>query len=915
MLSKLLRVTILLLLLLIVFQRLAFSDMILARGDTYNYFYPYWDARSEALLPLWTPSIFMGVPLLANPQIGVFYPPNWPLTGLPAPDAIRISILLHSFWAMLGAWYLYSVTQRRQGSPALLAALLYGLGGMLLAHVEQINQLQGLAWMPWLFALMSRYLDGAGWPYGLLLAMALALQIFSGHTQTVFISGVGLGLIGLWYIVRAGRESGWRAARPLLPLIAIAGLALLLALPQLLPTLELTGMSNRGGGGLNAQQATAFSLPPTYLGRALLPSYDGQLFTEYVASIGVIGLGLALLGLLRPADPSRRSWRSLWALLLLLGLIFAMGRFTPLYLLLADLPGFNLFRVPARWLALPAIALAMLAGMGLQHWLDGAPDSARWRRWLPALILGLLMLLTRLLPELSPRLGILPEDIAGPAIPTLTTLLGWGLALAAWALAAWAAQARKRPYLGPVLVALVALELFAASRVLPFNEVAPREVYLEPRFTTHQLQSYANDGPVMGRMLSVSQLFFDTGDAASLTARYRDAGLGDAALRHALVAIKRQEMLFPNLPLTWGLPSVDGFDGGVLPTSNFTQWSALILPEGQLRSVDGRLSESLALAACDGVCLPPEAILDAMDTQYLITDKVYDLWHEDVAYDTLFRVDAETGAQAALSPDFVADTVHLMVEAGPAAQIEITLNAQQGEPQSIRLDELDTAELARVGDYALLRLPLAAPLRIQDWALRGRDLRIHGMSLVDSRTGDFWQVPPPGWQRVLSSDVKVYARYESSRRAYLAESWDWLPDDWQGGEIAIERLSVEPDALLLHGSPEDRPPGRGGTVEILAYDATRVVLRAEAEAPTFLVLRDAHYPGWEAQVNGQPAPIYRANILFRAVPIPAGSSEIIFSFVPTLWYVGMALGGLGWLITLAALFWQRRRAQPDSSGG
>src|SRR5688572_21324168 len=88
---------------LLVFEKLAFSDMILARGDTYHYFYPYWDARNEALrageLPLWTPDIFMGAPLLADPQIGSFYPPNWLMIPFNAPDGIRYSILLHVFWA------------------------------------------------------------------------------------------------------------------------------------------------------------------------------------------------------------------------------------------------------------------------------------------------------------------------------------------------------------------------------------------------------------------------------------------------------------------------------------------------------------------------------------------------------------------------------------------------------------------------------------------------------------------------------------------------------------------------------------------------------------------------------------------------------------------------------------------------
>ena len=45
------------LLALLFFWRLAFSGLILARGDTFLYFYPYWQAASDALargsVPLW----------------------------------------------------------------------------------------------------------------------------------------------------------------------------------------------------------------------------------------------------------------------------------------------------------------------------------------------------------------------------------------------------------------------------------------------------------------------------------------------------------------------------------------------------------------------------------------------------------------------------------------------------------------------------------------------------------------------------------------------------------------------------------------------------------------------------------------------------------------------------------------------
>jgi uncharacterized membrane protein YfhO len=61
-----------------------------------------------------------------------------------------------------------------------------------------------------------------------------------------------------------------------------------------------------------------------------------------------------------------------------------------------------------------------------------------------------------------------------------------------------------------------------------------------------------------------------------------------------------------------------------------------------------------------------------------------------------------------------------------------------------------------------------------------------------------------------------------------------------------------------------------------------------------LMLTDAHYPGWVAKIDGQPTPIYRADNLFRAVFVPAGPHETIFTFEPRSYEIGL-------LVTLASL--------------
>ena len=887
---------------LVFFHQLLLTERILARGDAYNYFYPYWDARNAAFrageLPLWTTGLFMGAPLLANPQLGSFYPPNWLTAPLDGPAAIKISILLHLVLAGSGVVLLYRSAVSRRWVPAVGAGILFAFGGHLGAHVEQINQLQGLAWMPLLFALYHRSLCAeSGGRAALLLAFAWALQIFSGHTQTVFISGLGLALYGAaWGWQRRGIR---QMVRALLLLAGGGALALLLALPQLLPSLELMGMSNRGGG-FNPQQATAFSLPPNLLGRALLPGYEGQLFGEYVAYLGVLGLGLALWGL--AARSGGAKWR--WALLAAAGLGLALGRFNPLYLLLAELPGFDLFRVPARFLALFGLAMALLAGMGIEALPRAESLGQRRRALCIAALLALLILLTRFVLQPDPR------DIYGSAALGGLSLGLWGAALLGLLGLLWA----RHRWLPALSVGLLGLELFLAALGMPYNDLSPPDVYLGQRFTISQLLAYQGQELPPGRTLSVSQLYFDPGDIAALRARFGGLGMDAAAQFHALDAVKKQEMLMPNLPLTWGLETVDGFGGGIMPTRYYSQFTSLLLPAGSPRAVDGRLGERLANPACRGACLPALRWLQQTDTRYLITDKVYDVWHGGIAYDTALA--------------------RYWRDAVPA----VLADAADANYDEVRI--LHSAPLANAA--AAERIQDGLLLTRTDWAaLRGllaTEHSIIAVTLVNSRAeSDFRQLQPPPLERVLSSDVKIYRLPEGSGRAYLAAEVQILPDTWQGHEDALRALQAGAGTVIHRGLTNQRSDEddaartaqagggagshheTGGRVEFVEYSAARVVLEVDAARDAYLILKDAWYPGWQAEVNGSPVEVLRANVMFRAVAVAAGESRVVLRFEPLLWRAALYGGGGVWLAVLGLLsagaFRRRRAADANRRGG
>ena len=171
-----------------------------------------------------------------------------------------------------------------------------------------------------------------------------------------------------------------RSLAGLLPLFAIIP-AFALAAAQLLPSLELSALGLRAEG-LPYRLAASFSLRPRLLVQTLLPPVGGGLaeafgsegYAEFVGYIGVTGLILAAIGILslirRRSD--KRSLEALGGLVVLaaLGLFLALGAYNPIYYLLWRFaPGFDLFRAPARWLALYAVGTAGLAGVGFDAWL------------------------------------------------------------------------------------------------------------------------------------------------------------------------------------------------------------------------------------------------------------------------------------------------------------------------------------------------------------------------------------------------------------------------------------------------------------------------------------------------------------------------------------------------------------------
>ncbi|HLH22801.1 MAG TPA: YfhO family protein [Chloroflexota bacterium] len=918
----------LLLFVLAFYTPLTTSSRILYDFDVWVFFYPLRQYAADALrqgrFPLWNPDVFLGSPFFANAQTALLYPFNVVYLFLPVPTAYTVSLWLHTWLA--GA-FTYLLARSRLGlslAAALVAALAFSLGGFMVGLAGHVNQLQAAAWLPLLAWLLLGAIARRSVRLAALGALALAVQVLAGHSQEVYLTLVALGVVAL--------VGGWRGKDRLRALAWALGLyALLVALGlaltavQLLPTAEVQREGIRGGG-LPYAEAISFSLPPPLLLRSLLPGFWDNPFGEYVGYVGTIPLCLGVLAL----AAARGRWVALGAALAGLGLVLAIGGYNPLYPLLYQIvPGLGLFRVPARWLFVYSFGMALLAGLGAE-WAWRAGRARAWwrtlsRRRLVAVALVVGAALAAIL-VISPPLGARRYYVA------------WiGLGLVALALTALALARRRRLALG-LLVAAVAAELVAASLTVNFRSAIPPDAYRAARPVLAPLLADQDHH----RLLSLARDDYLLGDIAAGQFRYPD--LPPPVIENYTVASKHDEVMTPNVPLEYGLATVDGYDGGVLPLARWLGLARALIAEDEPRG-DGLLRHRLHY-------LPDERWLDLLDVRWVLTSALQDAVVDGVPFDRLATRRLAPGEQYTLPVTATpAATVALLSSVADASLPDgalvgrLTVYGTDDSAQAfdVRLGQ-QTDRAAPPGE-AGTALPSAPPpdprLRNVDYLVRlplAPGTTVARLGFANLATTGTWLVraatllPAAGDPRPLPlttalepvphddpSPVKVYRARSVAGPARLVPEAIVADDSQALAFLSTPRFAPDRVATVAAGPgahglepPPDQLPlsaaGAGGdSVRVVERAAERWTLETSAAAERLLVLTDAFFPGWEAAIDNQPAPLVRADYLFQGLYVPAGTHRVELRYRPHSLTIGLLVSLAAALVALALLLPLGRR--------
>jgi hypothetical protein len=370
-----------------------------AKNQSYAFFRFLASSIHAGSMPFWNPYHYGGHPSVADPQ-SLIFAPVFMIWGLldASPSMRAFDLIVHAH--LLAGGLALGAMGWRMGWPlpaAVLAAAVFMLGGPASGRLQHTGMILSYALFPPAMLLLSLALERRSVLIAAAFtAVAAMLTLERNHASLLLCFMLAAVLIG--EIVSATDRRRWlRERRAVLAAIAVVA-AVLLAAPLLL-TIQFAALSNRPEVPLGT--ALEASLYPANLASMAVanvmgslestqtywgPNFDtlpevgatdrsfNYLFVGVTTVIVLLWFGIAGGGLLRRG-------RRLLTGVLLVALLYMLGRYTPLYALAFDyVPGIKLFRRPVDGAFVFVAVLAILAGHLLADYVrEGLPQTPRWR--------------------------------------------------------------------------------------------------------------------------------------------------------------------------------------------------------------------------------------------------------------------------------------------------------------------------------------------------------------------------------------------------------------------------------------------------------------------------------------------------------------------------------------------------------
>ena len=867
---------------ILTYAPLLLFDRLSVNADVFLAYLPAHMWLAEGLrageLWLWTPHLLTGFPL-AFTEYGWFYPPTWlALLLAPGPRGYWVSVALHAAAAGI-ATYGLARSWGRSPAAAGIAGAVYQLSGTVAGGAALLNfgtvfwALPFLCWCADGLRRAAANADRVTWQplllRGLLAAAAVGLITLSGHPQLVALVCVGAGVYAIattaaaqWSVVggrwsvatsHEPRVAVWRVWIAPVALLAAGLAALPLAAIRIMPTLEVAALSPRGQGLEVAAAAVGSAAPWALAAGLVLPGLEvlPVLSPVWVAYVGLVPLALAGYAVWRwRAKPSTAPRRSR-----------ARGNPLPSHtVLLLVFGGAGLILACGSFTPLYPLLLKV-PGFALFR------DPTRW------------LILWVFATALLAANGYDAWRASGGAARAVSSRgRGWWLRLALLAV-------------GLVVVGhLVGTGALVFGRDLLLEQVGqplaqrladdPTRTFGAERYAT-TFAAYLTGAQ---RALDPRQLAV-LGPLAGLVLAVWWLWSQRTWVRHGQPAVMLAVVSMPLVLFMWSrFPTVPSGAGA----EELAQVAALPgLREGTARVVSWKLRAAayelnLATFAAQGNAPAATFALQraGLTPNWGLAARVPQLG----GYENLLSV-----CQAVLSA---------------------AIHSERAVPVRLPQPQFAPGQLPQ----GLLEALAVRYLVLSRDGLKKPHLDMHRWRPLNAGPN--------------AGSMEVWVNSRAQPRAYLVPAARTVGSAAAAWE-AVAAPSFNPRRIVVLEDVDSRFRGNDGSgageeeQQATSHDTPgrawltsdrpqRVAIAVEAATDAWLVLADAWYPGWSATLDGAPTPVLRANYLVRAVAVPAGKHEVVFSYDPPGHATGRTVSGVAWgvlgvaLVAVVLLGWRRR---------
>lgn len=347
-------------------------------GDYWQQHYPwaheYARCIKEGRLPYWVPGMAGGFPLVAEGQVGAYYPFHLLLYAtLPFSFVYTFLILAHVLIGGIG-FYCYAKKIGLSAEAASLCAVLYSFSSAYGGCFSNTASLRVLAWLPWALLAVEWYVGSAdrkNFLWVSLLGVIFAMMWTAGSGQAALYA---VAYLSFFWLARS-------RCKAILDIAMANGLGLLLSLPQWVATLELVPVSVRAG------ESASFAL----WGSVFPPALISLIYPNWGIFLGLsFYIGAASIFLVLACFSSKMGYtEKIHASLLVVFVALALGKYNPVYSFLVHQFSFTALRNPSKFIFFSTVSLVVLAGFGFDRLKQAgtAAFSARLKKYIQVICL------------------------------------------------------------------------------------------------------------------------------------------------------------------------------------------------------------------------------------------------------------------------------------------------------------------------------------------------------------------------------------------------------------------------------------------------------------------------------------------------------------------------------------------------